>query len=100
MPGVGARAQNPAHLGAAEHRQIEVENDQVREVIGHHLQRFVSAADDLRLGLAASLERVFDQPGEILLVFDNEHAVFGHAIQPLTLLAGGFAAVTELLNVS
>ena len=62
-----------------------------------------SAASPLRTmsasALAAALERVLDQPGDILLVFDNEHAVLGHAL-PATVPAGGFAVVSKLLNVS
>ena len=42
------------------------------------LQRGVPAADDLRLGLAAALEGVLDQAGDVLLVFDDEDTVPGH----------------------
>ena len=35
-------------------------------------------ADDLRLGLAAALEGVLDEAGDVLFVFDDEYAVFGH----------------------
>ena len=36
--------------------------------------------DDFGLGVAAALERVLDEPGDVLFVFDDEHAVSGHWI--------------------
>ena len=52
-----------------------------------------------RFGVAAPLERVLDQAGDVLLVFDDEDAVFGHAIGSPHVAAGRFAAVSKLLNV-
>ena len=46
--------------------------------LGDRLQRGVAAADDVGLGVAAALERVLDEAGDVLLVFDDEDAVFGH----------------------
>ena len=46
--------------------------------LGDRLQRGVAGADDLRVGVAAALERVLDQAGDVLLVFDDEDAVSGH----------------------
>jgi hypothetical protein len=75
-----ARAENPAHFHAVQHRQIEVEDDQVGRPVRDDLQCRVSAADDFRFGLPASFERMFDQPCDVLLVFDNEYAMPGHAM--------------------
>ena len=35
-------------------------------------------ADDLRLGVAAPFERVLDEAGDVVFVFDDEDAVSGH----------------------
>ena len=35
-------------------------------------------ADDVGLGVAGTLERVFDEAGDVLLVFDNQNPVLGH----------------------
>ncbi len=42
-------------------------------------ERRVAAADDFGLGVAAAFERVLDQAGDVLLVFDDENAVLWHA---------------------
>ena len=75
---VGPRAQDAAHLEAAEHRQVEVEDDQIGRLFGDGLSAASPDADDLGVGFAAPLERVLDQPGDVLLVFDNQDAVSGH----------------------
>ena len=63
------------------------------------LQRGVAAADDLGFGVAAAFERVLDEAGDVLLVFDDEDAVSGHDADATSVPAGGFAAVSKLLNV-
>ena len=42
------------------------------------LQRRVAALHDLRLGSPAALERVLDETGDVLFVFDDEHTRFRH----------------------
>ena len=46
--------------------------------IQHMLERDVAGSDRLGLDVAAALERVLDEPGDILLVFDDEHSRFLH----------------------
>ena len=38
------------------------------------LQRLVAAAGDFDDGVAAALERVFDEAGNVAFVFDDQHA--------------------------
>ena len=45
------------------------------------LQRGVAAADDFGLGVAAAFERVLDEAGDVLLVFDDENTVFRHRVR-------------------
>jgi len=78
VPRVGARAQNPAHLEAAQDRQIEVEDDEIRHPLGDGFERGVARSDDVRLGFSPSLEGVLDQSGDVLFVFDDEYTVSGH----------------------
>ena len=47
--------------------------------LGDRLQRGVAGADDLRFGVAAPLERVLDQAGDVVFVFDDQDAVSGHS---------------------
>jgi hypothetical protein len=89
--------QKAAHFGPAQDWQIEIENDEVGRTRGDGFERGIAAADDLGISLAAPLERVFDEAGDVVLVFDNQDAMFVHV--PTTVLAGGFATVSKLLNV-
>ena len=75
---VGARPQDAADFEAADDRQIQVEDDEIGRALGDRLQRGVAGADDLRVGVAAALQGVLDQAGDILLVFDNEDVMSGH----------------------
>src|SRR5262249_44940188 len=75
---VGTRSKNPTHLDAAQDRKIQVENDQIWWTVCDDLQSGVAALDDFCLSLAASLQRVFDETGDILLVLDNQNAVPCH----------------------
>ena len=68
---------------AAQHRQIEIENDQIGRLLAGGLQRLVAAAGDLDDGVARSLERVFDEAGDVVFVFDDEHARLVDAARPL-----------------
>ena len=78
MAAFGAATENAADFEAAQHRQVEIENHQVRRVRGDRLQRIVSGADDVRFGLAGAFEGVLDQTGDVVLVFDDEDTVPGH----------------------
>ena len=62
------------------------------------LQRGIAAADDLRLGVAAAFERVLDQAGDVLLVFDNQDAVFGHSLREHAYRLGRFADGIEAVK--
>jgi hypothetical protein len=99
MSRVGPCPENPAYLDPAQYRQIEVQDDQVGRTVGDDLQRRVSAANDFRFGLSAAFERVFDQPCDVLLVFDDEHAMPVHAFTRPTVSGARFGVVTGLLNV-
>jgi hypothetical protein len=41
---------------------------------------------------------MFDEAGNILFVFDNQHAVLLHVVQA-TLVVRGFASMSKLLNL-
>ena len=76
---VRALAQDPADLVAAHDRQVQVQDDEVRRPAGDRAQRLVPPSDDLDGGVARSLERVLDQAGDVVLVFDDEHAGWCHS---------------------
>ena len=76
---VGPRSQDAADFDAAHHRQVEIQDDEVRRLVGHGFERRVAAADDVRLGVAGAFEGVLDEAGDVLLVFDDEYAVSGHS---------------------
>jgi len=82
VPAVGSRAQDTAHFDAADDGQIEIQDDEVGRLVGHRLQRRVAAADDMGFGVAGALERMFDESGDVVLVFDNQDAVSGHSVMP------------------
>jgi hypothetical protein len=69
---VGARAQDPADFESADHRQIQVQDNQIRYPLGDGFERGVARSDDVRLGFPAAFEGVLDQPGNVLLVFDDD----------------------------
>ena len=69
-----ARPQQPAHVQAVQHRQVQVENDEVRRLFGGEPERLVAAGRDLDRQLAAPLQGVANQAGDIPLVFDDEHS--------------------------
>ena len=69
-----ALPQDAAHLQPAQHRDIQVEQHQVGRLFGARLERRVAAGDQLDLDVAAALERVADEVGDVLLVFDDQHA--------------------------
>ena len=77
---VRTRAQDPADVVAAQHRQIEVENHEVGRPVGDGVERGVSGADHLGLRLAAAFERVLDETGDVLLVLDDEYTMLGHDV--------------------
>ena len=99
LGGPGAASQQPAHFKSPQHGQIQVENDEVGRARGDRFERGISAADDLGLRSAATLQCVLDQTGDVLFVFDDQHPRLLHVSDP-TVLAGGFAAVSELSNLS
>ena len=75
---IGTGAENPADLHAAHDGEVEVENDQIWRPVRHRLERGITGSDDLGVGLSTALQRVLDEPGDVLLVFDDEDAMFGH----------------------
>ena len=70
----GALAQDAAHFEAVQHRQIQVEHHQVGRQLGGGLQCGVAAGHGFDFDVAAALERVLDEVGDVLLVVDDEHA--------------------------
>ena len=98
MRNVGARAQDPADLEAADDRQIQIQDDQVGLAIGDGVQRRVARADDERVGVAAALEGVLDEAGDIGFVFDNQYVRFGHG-PVASVPAENHAKVSNLLIV-
>ena len=71
--GIRARAQDAADLEAVQHRQIEVQDDQVGRLIDHRLERGVAARHHVDNRVAIAFERVFDQTGDVLFVFDDQN---------------------------
>ena len=69
-----ARAQDAAHFEAAQHRQVQVQQDQVRLAIGDDPERGITGIDDVDVYAAHLLERVLDQSGDVLLVLDDQNA--------------------------
>ena len=64
------------------HRQVQIQDHQVRRPVGHRLERRVAAADDLDLGVTVALERVLDESGDVFLVLDDQDAMFWHNWYP------------------
>ena len=52
---------------------------EIGRLFGDRLQRGVARSDDFRLGFAAAFERVLDEAGDVLFVFDDEYPVLWHA---------------------
>ena len=71
---VATRAQDRAHLGAAQDRQIEVENDQVGRGVRHNAECPVAARDDIHGRIAEAFEPMLDEQRDIVLVLDEEDA--------------------------
>ncbi len=94
---IRSRSQNAAHFHAADDGQIEIENDEVGRFLGDRLQRGVAAVDDVGFGVAGPFERMFDESRDVLLVFDDQYPVSGHA--SVTVRVARFRAVSELLIV-
>ena len=57
----GPRPQQTAHFEAAQHRQVQVEDDQVDLLLAGELQGLVAACGNIDDGVAAAFEGVFDQ---------------------------------------
>ena len=71
-------AENAADFEAADHRQVEIEDDQIRRAAA---TAFSAASPLPTISASASpaaLERVLDQPGDVLFVLDNEYVMFLH----------------------
>ena len=77
----GASAQDSADFDAAQDGKVEVEDDEIGRPGGHSLERGVAAADDFDVRVTAPFERVLDEAGDILLVFDDEDPVFLHPVR-------------------
>src|SRR4029078_8302472 len=86
------------HCRLHEHDTIHSDNHEIRRSCRDRVQSSVSAADDLRLRTPASLQRVLDQPGDVLFVFDDEHSMLLH-VRAVTVQTGGFGGMSELLNL-
>ncbi len=78
---IRSRLDDPADLQAVHHRQIEIQDHQIRRTFGHRLQRGVAAEDDVGLGVGIAFERVFDEARDVALVFHDQNAVLWHGLQ-------------------
>ena len=63
-----------ADLRPAQDRQVQVQDDDVGRLLRNRAERGVSARNDLNLSVPCPLQRVFDEPGNIVLVLDDEDA--------------------------
>ena len=75
----GLRAEQAADFEPAQTRQIEVEQHQFRGLGRRRLERGVAARDDFDVDVAAALERVLEQLGDVAFVFDDEDTRLGTA---------------------
>ena len=66
--------EDPANFESAQHRQIQIEHDQIRQFARNALQRIVSTLDDLDGDIPVPLERMRDELGDVGFVFDNQDA--------------------------
>ena len=72
--GVWARAQDSADFETAQHRQVQIQQDQIGLALRDDAQRGVAGLDDLHLDAADLFQCVLDQSGDVLLVLDDQHA--------------------------
>ena len=77
MLGGRPRAKQSADFEAAQHRQVEIEQDQIGRLCRRRLERGIAAGDDLDVDVAAALERVLDELGDVVFVFDDEDTCLG-----------------------
>ena len=102
LRGVGAAAHDAAYLHTAQHRQIQIKDDKVGHFLGNGLERRISTARDFHFDRRFTLERVFDESGDVLFVLDYEYARSSsfHSVSPEdTVVNGRFRWVTKALNV-
>ena len=95
---IGARPENAAHVQAADAREVEIQDDQIRRPIGDRLEGGVAGADDARIGVAVALESVLDEPGDVGFVFNDEDLWFRHG-RAVSVPAARHAAMSKLLIV-
>src|SRR5439155_3098881 len=103
LGGFGAATHDAADLYPAQHRQIQIKNDKVGQLLGDGLERGVATSRDFHFDRRFTFERVFDESGDILFVLDDEHARSScfHSVSPEdTVVNGRFRWVTKALNVS
>jgi hypothetical protein len=95
---VDPRSQDATDVETADDRQVQVEDDQVGRLFGHRRQRGISGGDDLGVGVATPFERVLDESGDVVLVFDDEDLVSGHGLGGRVPI-GGIGNVSKMLIV-
>ena len=61
-----------------EDRQVQVEDEEIGRPLGDGFEGRLAGTDDIGVSIAVAFEGVFDEPGDILLVFDDEYAVAWH----------------------
>src|SRR6266540_3513591 len=66
--------QDPADLVAADHGEVEIQDDEIGWPDGDRPERLIPPADDFDRGATGSFERVLDQAGDVLFVLDHEDA--------------------------
>ena len=67
-------SQQPADLGAAQHRQVQIEDDEIGQLLIDGAKGDVSARHNLNDPVTGPLQRVFDETRDVLFVLDDEHA--------------------------
>src|SRR6185369_7094651 len=72
--------QDAAHFDPAHDGQVQIEDQEIRRAVADRSERRVAGPDDLGVRLAAPLERVLDETGDIAFVFGDEDAMSGHEL--------------------
>src|SRR5262249_4381366 len=78
---LGASPHDAADFFAAHDRDVEIEDDQVGWTTGDRTEGFITTAHDFDRSVAGSFEGVFDEAGDVVLVFDDEYPRSSHGLQ-------------------
>jgi hypothetical protein len=67
-------AEQPADLSAAQHRQIQIEDDEIGRLLVDGPEGHVTARHNLDDAVSGPFQRMLDQARDVLFIFDDEHA--------------------------